>query len=113
MARARLLHVLALLAHGATPLTIIESTLHKLHRPPPGQRHVEVPDRLETAKAAIESASVAAHWLEAKNSTTTTVFDAVDALKRVHAVEHLREVQAMSKTGGGFDTDTCRGGVPV
>ena len=28
------------------------------------------------------------------------------ALKLVHTVEHLRTVQGMSQTGGGFDTDT-------
>ena len=66
-----------------------------------------MPERLETAKAALLASDVNVKaWRNAVNSTTCTVFDAVDALKLVHDVVHLREVQAMSQTGGGFDTDT-------
>ena len=98
----RLLPLLATLQ----ALTIIEQSLHKLHRPP-SANHAEVPARLETAKAALLASDVKVKdWRNAVNSTTCTVFDAVDALKLVHDVEHLREVQAMSQTGGGFDTDT-------
>ena len=98
----RLLPLLATLQ----ALTIIEQSLHKLHRPP-SANHAEVPERLESAKAALLASDVNVKaWRNAVNSTTCTVFDAVDALKLVHDVEHLREVQAMSKTGGGFDTDT-------
>ena len=87
-------------------LTIIEQSLHKLHRPP-SANHAEVPERLESAKAALLASDVKVKaWRNAVNSTTCTVFDAVDALKLVHDVDHLREVQAMSQTGGGFDTDT-------
>lgn len=101
-----LLRRLLATAAASTALTIIEQSLHKLHRPP-SSTHAEVPARLETAKAALLASDVrVADWRNAVNSTTTTVFDAVDALKLVHDVDHLRAVQAMSKTGGGFDTDT-------
>ena len=100
-----LLRLLPLLA-TLQALTIIEQSLHKLHRPP-SANHAEVPERLESAKAALLASDVKVKdWRNAVNSTTCTVFDAVDALKLVHDVEHLREVQAMSQTGGGFDTDT-------
>ena len=100
-----LLRLLPLLA-TLQALTIIEQSLHKLHRPP-SANHAEVPERLESAKAALLASDVNVKaWRNAVNSTTCTVFDAVDALKLVHDVEHLREVQAMSQKGGGFDTDT-------
>ena len=44
-------------------------------------------------------------WRRAVDSTTSPE-GAVAALKMVHTVEHLRTVQGMSQTGGGFDTDT-------
>ena len=99
-----LLRLLPLLA-TLQALTIIEQSLHKLHRPP-SANHAEVPERLESAKAALLASDVKVKaWRNAVNSTTCTVFDAVDALKLVHDVEHLREVQAMSQTEAA-DTDT-------
>ena len=95
----------------ALQLTVIEQTLHTRHRPPPGQPHAEVPERLFAAGDAIrrkfgeeEGGKVA--WRRAVDSERTSPDDAVATLKKVHDVEHLRTVVEMSKTGGGFDTDT-------
>ena len=91
----------------ALQLTVIEQTQHTRHRPPPGQPHAEVPARLEAAAAALRAApySDRLQWRRAVDAATSPE-DAVGALKLVHSVEHLRTVQAMSRTGGGFDTDT-------
>ena len=89
----------------ARALTVIEQTAHKFHRPPPSQpNHVERPARLEAAAAALKTLDGVA-WRRARDSEFTAV-DAVSALKRVHALDHLRAVQSMSQTGGGFDSDT-------
>lgn len=99
--------VVSLLSLATTSLVIIEQTLHTRHRPPPGQPHLEVPARLETAAAALHAAPFGGdlEWRHAVNSSASPQ-DAVAALKLVHDVEHLRTVQSMSQTGGGFDTDT-------
>ena len=92
----------------ARPLTLIESTGHVRHRPPPGQPHLEVPERLHAAKAALQAAPFAEEalaWREAVDAPATAE-DAVAALKLVHTIDHLRGLVEMSKTGGGFDTDT-------
>ena len=92
---------------AATRLTVVEQSLHTRHRPPPGVRHVEVPDRLHAASDALRDAPLAQHlsWRNAVDVDHSPE-DAVAALKRVHTIDHLRTVQGMSKTGGGFDTDT-------
>ena len=92
-----------------TALTIVEQTLHKLHRPPPGQSHAEVPERLESAVEALRAAPFgpALSWRRAVDSEAHTAEGAVAALKLVHAVDHLRRVQGLSRSGGGgFDADT-------
>ena len=103
-----LLFVTAALPVSTLQLTIVEQTLHARHRPPPGQRHVEVPERVFKAKEALLSASFSDSiiWKTAIDSKECTPQSAVDALKLVHSVEHLRAVIDMSKTGGGFDSDT-------
>ena len=52
-----------------------------------------MPDRLETAKAALEASTLPVEWVAAVNSTSTTVFDAVD-LNTVaeHRVDYLVEL---------------------
>ena len=52
-----LLSLLAGAALGAS-LVVVEQTLHTRHRPPAGQRHSEVPARLEEAAAALRAATV-------------------------------------------------------
>jgi acetoin utilization deacetylase AcuC-like enzyme len=97
-----------ILPAAALQLTIVESTLHARHRPPPGVRHVEVPDRLTAAADALRAARFSGEtiWRRAVDGESSPE-DAVVALKRVHTIEHLRSIQAMSQTGGGgFDTDT-------
>ena len=101
--------LVAIVAWHAAALTVIESALHTLHRPPPSQpNHVETPRRLDAAVAAVQSVDQGRiAWARAQDSERTTVDGAVDALKRVHDVDHLREVMAMSRSGGGgFDSDT-------
>lgn len=92
---------------ASSSLLVIEQSLHARHRPPPGQRHAEVPARLDSAATALRRAPFA-HQLEWRRAMDTQVGPegAVAALKLVHTVEHLRTVQEMSKVGGGFDTDT-------
>ena len=93
----------------ALPLTlfVIEQTLHNRHRPPSGMQHKEVPARLDEASSALRASPLNAsiEWRRALDAPTSPE-DAVAALKLVHTVSHLRTVQRMSKTGGGFDTDT-------
>lgn len=85
---------------SALHLTIVEQTLHVLHRPPAGLRHVEVPARLEAASTALHNSNFSDRikWRRAVDSAITPD-DAVDALKLVHTIEHLRTLQSMSKTG--------------
>jgi len=68
---------------------------------------VEVPERLIAAIQALRASpfSHRIEWARAIDSERTPE-DAVTALKRVHTLDHLRTIQAMSQTGGGFDTDT-------
>ena len=106
--RRSMLSFLASAPTLARPLTLIESTGHVRHRPPPGQPHLEVPERLHAAKAALQAAPFAEEalaWREAVDAPATAE-DAVAALKLVHTIDHLRGLVEMSKTGGGFDTDT-------
>ena len=92
---------------GSRQLTVVEQTLHTRHRPPPGVRHAETPERLLAAAAALRAAPFcdALTWQRAVDAACTPEA-AVTALKRVHTLEHLRTVQDMSRVGGGFDTDT-------
>ena len=85
-------------------LTVLEQRLHESHRPPPGLRHVEVPERVIAAKAALLASPFASTitWRQG----TPEKSDALEALQLVHSEEHLRTVESMSKVGGGFDTDT-------
>ena len=88
-------------------LSVIKQSLHTLHRPPPGQKHFEVPARLEAAEEALRSSALALSWRNGVNSTVVDVEGAVAALKRVHSIDHLRGVQDMSRSGGGgYDSDT-------
>ena len=98
---------LVTLVSSTRGLTVIEQTLHNRHRPPPGQRHVEVPARVQKAAEALRAAAFSKdiEWRRAIDSQTSCE-DAVASLKLVHTIDHLRTVSAMSKTGGGFDTDT-------
>ena len=52
----------------ARPLTLIESTGHVRHRPPPGQPHLEVPERLHAAKAALQAAPFAEEALAGREA---------------------------------------------
>mgnify|MGYP006140347185 CR=1 FL=1 len=94
-------------AAGSLQLAVIEQTLHTRHRAPPGVRHAEVPERLVAARDALVAAPFAGElvWERALDSGYSAAA-AVEALKRVHSLEHLRTVEEMSQTGGGFDTDT-------
>ena len=59
-------------------------------------------------KAALQAAPFAEEalaWREAVDAAAAAE-DAVAALKLVHTIDHLRGLVEMSKTGGGFDTDT-------
>ena len=94
-----LLHCCALSA-----LIVVEQTLHARHRPPPGMRHVEVPARVDVAAAALREAPFPIEWRKALDGLSPADVDA--ALALVHDAEHLRMIQRMSQTGGGFDTDT-------
>ena len=106
-ARALALSLALVACASAAGLTVIESTLHARHRPPPGQYTVETPARLDAAAEALRKSTFSSQieWLNALD-TETSPTQVVDAWKLVHSLEHLREVQAMSKVGGGFDTDT-------
>ena len=86
-------------------LTIVEQTLHTRHRPPPGVRHVEVPQRLVSARDALRHANVCENWRQAGEGAYSHTA-ALRALCEVHTSDHLENVQQMSLTGGGFDTDT-------
>ena len=88
-------------------LTIIEQTLHTRHRPPPGVRHVEVPERITAAIGALRASEFDGRvsWRQALESSHNPDA-ALEALKLVHSTDHLGAVQSMSKTGGGFDSDT-------
>lgn len=92
---------------GLLQLSVVEQTLHTRHRPPPGVQHAEVPERLVAARDALEAAPFAGQlvWERASDSEYSAAA-ALEALKRVHTVEHLCTVEDMSQTGGGFDTDT-------
>ena len=96
---------LVLVAVSAVKLTVVEQTLHTRHRPPPGQRHLEVPERVIAAGEHLRDANLPIEWRRGVDGLHSPE-DAVVALKRVHTIEHLRTVQTMSQTGGGFDTDT-------
>ena len=93
--------MLTFLSLPTASLIIIEQTLHARHRPPPGRPHVEMPERLTSASAALRAApfSGSLEWRRACDSPVS-LQGAIDALKLVHDVEHLRNLQAMSKTGG-------------
>lgn len=86
-------------------LTIVEQTLHTRHRPPPGVRHVEVPQRLISARDALRHANVCENWRQAGEGAYSHAA-ALRALSAVHTSDHLEDVQRMSLRGGGFDTDT-------
>ena len=86
-------------------LTVVEQTLHTRHRPPPGVRHVEVPQRLISAREALRHAKVCESWRKAGEGAYGHTA-ALRALCAVHTFEHLEVVWRMSQTGGGFDTDT-------
>lgn len=88
-------------------LVVVEQTLHSLHRPPRGVAHLECPERLVAAREALEASPfhVQIEWRSGVASSYSAE-DAVSALKRVHTIDHLRTVQRMSTTGGGFDSDT-------
>ena len=60
MRRLSLLSPLLLVGTYVTcaSLVVVEQTLHTRHRPPAGQRHSEVPARLEEAAAALRAATV-------------------------------------------------------
>ena len=105
MARRCLLWTLWL--STAQSLIIVEQTLHARHRPPSDQRHVETPARIDETVAALKEAHFAEQivWKRARDSNISPEA-AVTALKLVHSVDHLRGLVALSKTGGGFDTDT-------
>ena len=100
-----LLRLLPLLA-TLQALTIIEQSLHKLHRRRPQPRRSA--RKVGKCKAALLASDVkeVKDWRNAVGATTCTVFDAVDALKLVHDVEHLREVQAGMSRREAADTDT-------
>lgn len=99
--------LLILLVPLGSKLTVIEQTLHARHRPPPGLRHLEVPERLAAARDALKSSPFhnEIDW-RCANDSPCTAEDALTALKRVHTADHLSTLQRMSKTGGGFDRDT-------
>ena len=86
-------------------LTVVEQTLHTRHRPPPGVRHVEVPQRLISARDALRHANVCESWRQAGAGAYDHTA-ALRALCAVHTYDHLEVVWRMSQTGGGFDTDT-------
>ena len=86
-------------------LTVVEQTLHTRHRPPPGVRHVEVPQRLISARDALRHANVCESWRQAGEGAHGHTA-ALRALCAVHTYDHLEVVWRMSQTGGGFDTDT-------
>ena len=86
-------------------LTVVEQTLHTRHRPPPGVRHVEVPQRLISARDALTYANVCESWRQAGEGAHGHTA-ALRALCAVHTYDHLEVVWRMSQTGGGFDTDT-------
>ena len=95
-------------AAGWRTLVVVEATGQARHRPPPGVVHVEVPERVEAAAEALRASefSDAISWRAAVDAEVTAE-GAVEALKRVHTVRHLREVARLSGDGGGgFDTDT-------
>ena len=101
--------VAVLLIERSSGLTIVEQSLHKNHRPPPGLRHVEVPERIFAVKQALESApfaSVLSWTSSAAACKQCTTDDAIAALQLAHSHEMLEAVFLMSQTGGGFDSDT-------
>ena len=76
-------------------LTVVEQTMHTQHRPPPGVRHLEVPDRLIAAREALSDTNAVAHWRKAGEAVTHE--EAKLAVERVHTAGHLQEVQRMSQ----------------
>jgi acetoin utilization deacetylase AcuC-like enzyme len=89
-------------------LTIVEQSLHRLHRPPPGMPHPEVPARLDAAAAALRAAPFATQldWLSTEQLDRSPE-DAIAAMGRVHSEAHLASIQATcARGGGGFDADT-------
>lgn len=99
-----LLAAILLRSAASALLTVVEQTMHTRHRPPPGVRHLEVPDRLIAAREALSDTNAVAHWRKAGEAVTHE--EAKLAVERVHTAGHLQEVQRMSQRGGGFDTDT-------
>ena len=100
-----LLGIFLPLTHSALTLTVLEQSLHTRHRPPPGLQHVEVPERVFAAKAALLAAPFASS-LSWQATTSRPPTDALEALRLVHSTDHLSTVESMSIQGGGFDTDT-------
>ena len=85
-------------------LTIVEQTLHTRHRPPPGVRHVEVPQWLVSARDdALRHANVCENWRQAgKGAYSHTA--ALRALCEVHTSDHLENVQQNVADGRRLDT---------
>jgi acetoin utilization deacetylase AcuC-like enzyme len=93
---------------GAGRLTVVEATLHRLHRPPPGVPHPEVPARLDAAAAALRAAPFAAQldWV-CTEQLDRLPDETIAAMGRVHSEAHLATIQATcARGGGGFDADT-------
>ena len=98
--------LLGLISAALPALVVIEHTLHKQHRPPPGVPHAEIPARIDAAAAALKDAPFAGKldWREAGVAVKST--EAMNVLLDVHTPEHIASVRKLSQRGGGFDTDT-------
>lgn len=89
-------------------LSVIEHSLQRQHRPPPGMPHPELPARLDAAAAALRAASFAGQ-LDWRTSAQSELSDehVLSAMRRVHSEEHLAAIEVTSaRGGGGFDADT-------
>lgn len=94
-------------------LPVIYSREFNKHRPPPGHRHPECPERLDVCVSAIrsdEALSGLIDWVDPvgvddeHDANKRRVLDAVHGVHSEGYVEHVRSICA--RGGGGLDNDT-------